>query len=145
LTPLDWDQTHTFNANVFVGSSDLGVNLLSTVNTGQPYTPNRIGGAYTGRNVLTGLAANSRRKPLIARIDLEAYKRFSLDGVNLQLFVRVSNLLDAKNPVNVWGDTGKPDFTLQKQEISNYDPSWFDDPTYYSEPRAVYLGTKISL
>jgi outer membrane receptor protein involved in Fe transport len=145
LTPLDWDQTHTLNANVFVGVSDWGVSLISTVNTGQPYTPSRIGGAYTGRNVLTGLANNSRRKPLIARFDLEAYKNFPLFGANLQLFIRVLNLFDAKNPMSVWGDTGKPDFTLQEEEISSYDKGWFDVPTYYSEPRAVYVGTKISL
>ena len=82
---------------------------------------------------------------MIMRLDLEAYKNFELPGVNLQLFVRVLNVFDDKNPVNVWGDTGKPDFTLQVQEISNYDPGWFDDPTYYSEPRTVYVGTKISL
>jgi outer membrane receptor protein involved in Fe transport len=145
LTPLDWDQTHTFNANVFVGSSNWGVSLISMVNTGQPYTPSRIGGAYTGRNVLTGLANNSRRKPLITRFDLEAYRTFELAGVNLRLFVRALNLFDAKNPMSVWGDTGKPDFTLQEVEISSYDPGWFDIPTYYSEPRIVYIGTKISL
>jgi outer membrane receptor protein involved in Fe transport len=145
LTPLDWDQTHTLNANVFVGSSDWGMSLISTANTGQPYTPSRIGGAYTGRNVLTGLANNSRRKPLIARFDLEAYKNFELASVNFRLFVRVLNLFDAKNPLSVWGDTGKPDFTLQEQEIRDYDPGWFDIPTYYSEPRIVYIGTKISL
>jgi hypothetical protein len=47
--------------------------------------------------------------------------------------------------MSVWGDTGKPDFTLQEVEISSYDPGWFDIPTYYSEPRIVYIGTKISL
>jgi outer membrane receptor for ferrienterochelin and colicin len=145
LTPLDWDQTHTINANVFLGGESWGLSLLSTLNSGQPYTPSRIGGAYTGRNVLTGLANNSRRKPIIMRLDLETYRNFEFPGVNFQLFVRVLNVLDGKNPVNVWGDTGKPDFTLQVQEISNYDPGWFDDPTYFSEPRTVYIGTKISL
>ena len=145
LTPLDWDQTHTLNANIFVGGSGWGVSLLSTVSAGQPYTPSRIGGAYTGRNVLTGLANNSRTKPWITRLDLEAYRNIEVSGVNLQLFVRVLNLLDAKNPTSVWSDTGKPDYTLQETEVSSYDPGWFSDPTYYSEPRSVYLGTKISL
>lgn len=145
LTPLDWDQMHTLNANVFVGEENWGVSLLGTMNSGQPYTPSRLGGAYTGRNVLTGLANNSRRKPLVVRFDLEAYKNLALPGVDLQVFLRVLNIFDSKNPLNVWSDTGKPDFTLQTQEISDYDTGWFSDPTYYSEPRALYIGTKISL
>jgi outer membrane receptor for ferrienterochelin and colicin len=145
LTALDWDQTHTLNASIFVGKEGWGVSLLSTLNSGQSYTPNRLGGAYTGRNVLTGLPNNSRRKPMIMRFDLEAYNTFELAGVSLQMFVRVLNLFDDRNPINVWGDTGKPDFTLQVREINEYDPGWFDVPTYYSEPRTVYVGTKISL
>lgn len=145
LTPLAWDQTHTLNATFFVGGSDWGASLVSTINTGQPYTPTRIGGAYTGRNVLTGLAEYSRRKPIIAVFDLEVYKNFLLGDLNLQVFARALNVFDAKNPINVWGDTGRADFTLQEQEIAQYDNGWFDNPTFYSEPRRVYIGTRISL
>lgn len=145
LTPLGWDQTHTLNGNIFYGTTDQGVSVLSTVNTGQPYTPTRIGGAYTGRNVLTGLADNSRRKPFITRFDIEAFKNFAIAGANLQVFLRVFNALDAKNPTTVYGDTGKADFTLQENELSDYDPSWFVVPTYYSEPRSINLGLKILL
>ena len=145
LTPLGWDQTHTLNTNLFVGSSGWGTSLIFTLNTGQPYTPTLIGGGYTGRNVLTGLAENSRRRPLIASLDIEMFKNVELQGVNLQLFIRALNVLDAKNPINVFGDTGKPDFTLQEQQIRDYDQGWFDIPTYYSEPRRVYIGTRISL
>ena len=147
LTPLSWDQTHTITGHMFVtyATDEAGVSIISTLNTGQPYTPTRIGGAYTGRNVLTGLAENSRRKPLIFRFDLEAFKNFNLAGINLQLFMRVLNVFDAKNPITVWGDTGEAEFTLQQKELSDYDPGWFNYPTYYSEPRSVYVGTKISL
>jgi outer membrane receptor protein involved in Fe transport len=144
LTPLGWDQTHTFNANFFVGSASWGASILATASTGQPYTPTLIGGAYTGRNVLTGLADNSRRKPFLASFDLEAYYQLPFDAWQAQIFTRVFNLLDAKNPTTVYGDTGKPDFTLQKEQVSNYDEGWFDVPTYYSPPRSVYLGMRIS-
>ena len=145
LTPLDWDQTHTLNANLYVGTTDWGVSLISSLHTGQPYTPTRIEGANTGTNVLTGLADNSRRRPTITNIDLELFKNFELSVVDLQLFVKIFNLLDSKNPIIVFGDTGKPDYTLQELTVTNHDKSWFVYPTYYSKPRSVYLGTKISI
>lgn len=145
LTPLDWDQTHTLNINLYAGTTDWGISVISSVHTGQPYTPTRIEGANTGSNVLTGLADNSRRRPIIANIDLELFKNFNFSILDLQLFIKVFNLLDLKNPITVFGDTGKPDYTLQEQTITEHDASWFVYPTFYSQPRSIYLGTKISI
>jgi outer membrane receptor protein involved in Fe transport len=145
LTPLDWDQTHTLNANVYIGGETWGASIISSLHTGQPYTPTFIAGAYTGRNVLAGLANNSRRKPLIARVDLEVRKNIKILDSDVQFFVKVFNLFDAKNPVLVFGDTGKPDFTIEQLQVRDYDPDWFVYPNFYSEPRSVYVGTKISL
>ncbi len=144
LTPLDWDQTHTLNTNLYVGSSDWGVSLIATLSTGQPYTPTVTAGAYTGRNIITGLANNSRRKPMLANIDMQVHKDFAFSSFGFQLFLKVFNLLDARNPVTVYGDTGKPDYTLQQQTVTNYDPTWFVYPNYYSVPRSIYFGTQIS-
>jgi outer membrane receptor for ferrienterochelin and colicin len=145
LTPLDWDQTHTLNANVYVGTTDWGLSLISRFNSGQPYTPTRIEGANTGSNILTGLADNSRSKPVIINLDLEVFKNFDLSLVDMQLFIKVFNLLDAKNPTTVFGDTGKPDYTLQETTTTDHDEFWFVYPNYYSPPRTIYLGTKISI
>ncbi|NWF88892.1 MAG: TonB-dependent receptor plug domain-containing protein, partial [Ignavibacteriaceae bacterium] len=145
LTPLDWDQTHTLNLNVFAGTKDWGVSLISSLRTGQPFTPTRIEGATTGTNVLTGLADNSRRRPSIVNIDMELFKNFDFTVFDVQLFLKVFNLLDLKNPVTVFGDTGKPDYTLQQETVSDYDESWFVYPTFYSPPRSIFLGTKISI
>jgi outer membrane receptor protein involved in Fe transport len=144
LTPLDWDQLHTLNAQILVGDADIGASLIYTLNSGQPYTPTIVAGAYTGRNILPGLAQNSRTKPLISRFDLELYKNVRFSDLTLRFFLRALNLFDAKNPINVFGETGKPDFTLQQEQVRDYDPGWFTFPTYYSEPRSVYLGTRIS-
>ncbi len=145
LTPLDWDQTHTINANVYVGGDGWGMSLIGNLNTGQPYTPTVTAGAYTGRNIITGLPNNSRRKPITANIDLELHKDFSYADYGFQFFIKVFNLLDSKNPTTVYGDTGRPDYTLQEQTVRNYDLSWFVYPNFYSAPRSVYIGTKISL
>ncbi len=145
LTPLDWDQTHTLNTNIYFGTTDWGISLISRINSGQPFTPTRIEGSNTGSNVLTGLADNSRRRPMIINLDLELYKNFDLSVVDMQLFVKVFNLLDGKNPLTVFGDTGKPDYTLQEETTTDHDESWFVYPNFYSPPRSIYLGTKISI
>ena len=145
LTPLDWDQTHTLNGNIYVGSGDWGASIIAAISTGQPYTPEVTAGAYSGRNIIPGLPNNSRRKPLIANVDMQLHKDFSIaSGLNVQLFLKVFNLLDAKNPVTVYGDTGKPDYTLQQKTATNADAGWFVYPNYYSMPRSIYFGTKIS-
>jgi len=144
LAPLDWDQTHTLNTNIYVGGNDWGVSLVSAVSTGQPYTPTVTAGAYSGRNIIIGLANNSRRKPLIANLDMQIHKDFSIDSYGIQFFLKVFNLLDSKNPIVVYGDTGKPDYTLQQKTVTNEDPGWFVYPNYYSTPRSIYFGTKIS-
>jgi len=145
LTPLDWDQTHTLNANIFVGTRDWGISLISSLLTGQPYTPTRIEGANTGNNVITGLADNSRRKPMISNIDIEIFKNFELNLMRLQLFISVYNLLDSTNPITVFTDTGKPDYTLQEQTVTDHDEFWFVYPNYYSPPRSIYLGANITI
>jgi outer membrane receptor protein involved in Fe transport len=145
LTPLEWDQTHTLNANLYVGTTDWGISFISSFHTGQPYTPTRIEGANTGSNVLTGLADNSRRRPFIANIDLELFKRFDLSIMDLQIFIKAFNLLNAKNPTTVFGDTGQPDYTLQEQTVTDHDEYWFVYPNFYSQPRSIYLGANITI
>ena len=80
-----------------------------------------------------------------SNIDLELFRNFNFTTVNFQLFIKVFNLLDGKNPTTVFGDTGKPDYTLQETAVSQHDQSWFVYPNYYSPPRSVFLGTKITL
>ena len=43
-------------------------------------------------------------------------------GVDLNAFIRIFNLFDNKVTVNVFGDTGQPDFTTETQNIA-YDPN----------------------
>lgn len=143
MTPLNWDQTHTLNSSLYFGYEDWGVSLISKFNTGQPYTPQSIAGTYTGRNIISGLTQNSRRKPVIFNVDIEAYKSFFIGANEIQIFLRIFNLFDALNPTTVFGDTGEPDYTLQQEQVFSYDQGWFTYPNYYSQPRSIYLGTKI--
>jgi outer membrane receptor protein involved in Fe transport len=146
LTPLNWDQRHALNASLFVGKADWGVSLVSRFASGQPYTPTLVTGTRTGQNVLSGLRDNSRNKPNLFTVDLSAYKNFNIQNLNIQLFARVFNLLDALNPVNIWTDTGLADFTLTElTQAAQADDTWFIRPDFYQEPRRIQIGAKISL
>ena len=146
LTPLGWDQTHSFNTSIFYGGKNWGVSLLERYNSGQPYTPSLVTGSRTGSNILQGLEKNSRRKPNRFTIDLTAFKIFDFSAFQTKFFVRVYNLLDSRNPVNIYGDTGLADFTLMQEqgEQADADATWFVRPDFYSEPRRFQVGAKIS-
>ena len=134
----------SLNTNLYYGTESWGVSLLTRLNSGQPYTPTMIPGTRTGQNILSGLRGNSRRKPNLFTVDFTAYKNLKLGPTNFQLFVRIFNLLDTKNPVNIFGDTGDADYTLQMTQAFMADPGWFVRPEFYSRPRRVQIGTKIN-
>ncbi|NQT25151.1 TonB-dependent receptor [candidate division KSB1 bacterium] len=144
MTPLDWDQRHILNLNVFVGKSDVGCNMIARLNSGQPYTPDIPAGTLTGQNILPGLATNTRRRPNRFTVDLNAFKRFALQKFNCEVFLRIYNVFDSKNPLTVWADSGKPDYTIYQEQEIEADPTWYVRPDYYSEPRRIQIGTKIS-
>jgi len=81
------------------------------------------------------------------------FKDFEISSTVLTVFLRVFNLLDFDNPVNLYTDTGDPFFTFAKLEAEkNTPPEYFTDvinndldqfytnPTYFSEPRRVEIG-----
>jgi outer membrane receptor for ferrienterochelin and colicin len=146
LSPLNWDQRHAFNLNVYVGQKSWGCNMITRFNSGQPYTPEVLSGTLTGQNVISGLATNSRRRPNRLTVDLNAFKNVTFQKLNFELFLRIYNLLDARNPLTVWADTGEADYTRRQSlaEAAEADPTWFDRPDYYSEPRRIQIGTQFS-
>jgi hypothetical protein len=143
LTPLDWDQRHALNATIFVGDRNWGVSMIERLNSGQPYTPTIVTGTRSGSNVLSGLEQNSRNKPNRFTVDLNGFKNLKLGAFDVQVFARAYNLLDAKNPVNVFTETGKADVSLFQGQAGAA-AAFFTRPDFYSEPRRVQFGVKVS-
>jgi hypothetical protein len=141
LTPLDWDQRHTLNATLSYAGRGYGASLIGQLGSGLPYTPRSTADIST-------LLTNSQRKPGNLNVDLRAYKEFRLRPGVLTVFLRVFNLLDRLNEVNVYTDTGRAGFTYDEQvarasnplQLVNSLEDWFTNPTHYSEPRRVELG-----
>ncbi len=149
LLPLNWDQRHNLNFDLLVGDKDWGISLLGRYGTGLPYTPSVT--QYTSdRGISTGFQINSRRKPAQFVLDLKANKTFKLFGFDITGYLKVFNLLNTRTVINVWGDTGSPDFTTSVQNIG-YDPKrpntvaeYIAFPDFYGPPRLVQTGIEFS-
>jgi outer membrane receptor for ferrienterochelin and colicin len=149
LIPVNWDQRHLLNVSFLVGDTDWGVSMIGRLGTGLPYTPS-ITQFTAERGITSGLQTNSRRKPNQFILDFRAYKTFDLYGMNITTFLQIFNLLDTKVVVNVFGDSGKPDYTSQTQDIGadSRRPTSVTDyikyPTNYGEPRNIQFGFEVS-
>lgn len=143
LVRLNWDQTNTLNFTFSYDTQDLwGFAFIGRYGSGFPYTPD------FSQNV-SSLLTNSELKPSSFNLDLRAYKDFSFgSGLRLSFFLRVFNLFDIRNEVNVYNDSGTADFTidefLRRQQGSpalvNSLDEFYRNPTFYSEPRRIEFG-----
>lgn len=146
ITPLNWDQTHTFNVSVaYSKPGDYGFSLIGNLFSGQPYTPAVNKNTRVTQNAFP---RNSDNKPFVFNIDLRIYKDFSFGNSTLSFFAKVFNLLDFDNATTIYSDTGDPYFTFPKLEAEKINPrlyfnSLYDlytNPTFFSEPRRVEFG-----
>jgi len=141
LVPLNWDQTHTVNVSFNYRGSNWGASLIGQWGSGLPYTPRASVDIST-------LLVNSQRKPSTVNMDLRAYYDVTLPFGEGTFFVRVFNLFDTLNEINVYNDTGRAGFTTDKQRAQATNPvlsvntldRWFTNATHYSEPRRIEAG-----
>ena len=141
LTPLNWDQKHTVNMSMSYAGPGWGGSVIGQWGSGLPYTPRRS-------EDITSLLTNSQRKRSAFNVDFRAYKDMRLGPGTLTLFVRVMNLFDTLNEVNVFDDTGRAGYTTDLQTASRSNPpeiintlqEYYTNSTHYSEPRRMELG-----
>ncbi len=150
IAPLNWDQTHTLNLSIaYARARDWGFSIIGNFFTGQPYTPEVNKNTRVTQNAFP---KNSDRKPTIFNADLRLYKDFEISSSLLTVFLRVTNVFDSENPVNVYNDSGDPFFTFAKLEAQRINATqynadldqFYTDPTYFSEPRRVEIGFSLN-
>lgn len=144
LVPLGWDQRHTLNATASYSAPNWGVSFISQYGTGTPYTPRRS-------TDVTAMLTNSQTKPQFFNLDGQAYASVSYDRLRFVVFLRVFNLLDMRNEVGVFDDTGRAGFTTDEGRTMQINPlqavntvqQWYRYPTFYSEPRRFEFGLNV--
>lgn len=91
--PLNWDQRHTFNAQVVLQNTDEW--LLSgvwTFGSGFPFTP-----ASRNERRFDPTITNTERLPSISSLNIQAEKHYRIWNQDVKFFFRGNNVLDAKN------------------------------------------------
>ncbi len=179
LFPLTFDERHNIQAIVdyrfdrgkryngpTLGGKDIlaefGANLTVSGVSGRPYTAKERATRFGGTGTVGSL--NGNRLPWRVRLDLRLDKNFNLSKneskpLGLNVYFRVSNLLNTKNIKGVYGASGSPtndgfrdtpDGRSEIQQVKiagkNLD-AYYDSYSWrvrnqdnYGQPRRVYLG-----
>ncbi len=139
LVPLDWDQTHSLNLTLTLGEpGNYIASAIGRFGSGLPYTPSL-------QNQRTGLE-NSETRPTFYNVDVYVTKYFELFGKQLSVFLKIYNLFDTLNEVNVFTDTGRSGYTLELTRNQtaprgvNTLAEYFTRPDFYSTPRQIIIG-----
>lgn len=153
LNPLDWDQTHTANISLGFGEVDWGIFILGKYGSGFPYTPVLNQAEGRGEDASRQAQKNSRRRPATYNIDLNMFKSFRVVGVDMNVFLKVFNLLDRRNEINIYGQTGRASASARSLGVEalsqnlnrvNTVEDYLRRADYYSEPREIQIGFEIS-
>jgi outer membrane receptor protein involved in Fe transport len=143
LVPLNWDRRHSLNFTITGGiPGDFIASAIGRFGSGLPYTPSLI-------NQRTGLE-NSDNKPSYFNVDLYLTKYMELFGTQFSVFLKIYNLFDTANELDVFGDTGRAGYTLEltrAQEAPrgvNTLQEYFTRPDFYSAPRQITLGASLN-
>ncbi|MFA5803989.1 MAG: TonB-dependent receptor [Melioribacteraceae bacterium] len=144
LVALDWDRTHSLNFTLTAGTpGDFIASFIGKLGSGLPYTPSL-------QNQRTGFE-NSEIRPSFFNVDLYLTKYFELLGNQVSVFVKIYNLFDTANEIDIFSDTGRAGYTLEltrAQEAPrgvNTLEEYFTRPDFYSSPRQIILGASFSL
>ncbi|HMO39554.1 MAG TPA: TonB-dependent receptor [Saprospiraceae bacterium] len=175
LFPVNYDERHRFNVimdyrygsgRLYNGprvfGSDIfanaGFNLQGVMVSGRPYTaaqtPTELGGVGTIGSI------NGARKPWNFTLNIRVDKNFTINNkLGMNVYCRVSNLLDRRNVLNVYPVTGSATddgflaSSFGDQQIRNIQNSVRDldaylasyqwallNPGLFSLPRRIFLG-----
>ncbi len=143
LVPLNWDRRHQINASLTLGyPGNYLVSLIARYGSGLPYTP-------SFQNYQTAVE-NAGRRPPEFLVDLHAYKNVSLFDMKFGIYLKVYNLLDRLNELDVFSSTGRAGYTLDRlyfgldhpRGINTLD-QYFIRPDFYSAPRRVQIGLEV--
>lgn len=153
LTPLDWDQTHSANLSVGLSKNDWGIFAIGRYGSGMPYTPVINQAEARGQDAARVVTKNSRRKSGQLTVDFRAFKDFNVGSLNISVFLKVFNLLDARNASDVYGQTGQPTATPVQLGVGglsgainrvNTVEDFLVRPDFYTEPRQIQFGIALN-
>ncbi|GJM31639.1 MAG: hypothetical protein DHS20C18_06400 [Saprospiraceae bacterium] len=179
LNPLNFDERHrlvgtldyrydggdAYTGPELFGSAifaNAGINFQAIAVSGRPYTANITPDELTGAQIRG--AINGARKPWNYTFNMRVDKTFKLaNNMRLNVYMRISNLLDRRNEIRVYPVTGSPEddgflsssrgldkidnIENSKREVEAYLASYqwrILNPNFYSLPRRIFVGASFS-
>ncbi len=174
LFPLSFDERHRFNlvldyrfdarqGDIPKWLDQTGINIQGVSVSGRPYTatfiPSELGGSGTRG------ALNGNRNPWNFTLNGQIEKNFDIAGKSrLNVYFRVSNILDRRNIISVYSATGAPDDPGFLQSSFGQDQleslaggtrpvqAYLDsyqwrilNPDFFSLPRRMYVGVRFGI
>ena len=177
LFPLSFDERHRLNASLdyryrsgkkYNGPSisgvdifaNTGVNLQAVMVSGRPFTAKSVPAEFDGDGTIG--AINGARLPWNTTLNLRVDKDFKVGGpkgVNVNAYLRVSNLLNKLNWRNLYRATASPEndgflqssrgasvinsLNASNRNLDNFFASYqwrLLNPDFYSQPRRIFVG-----
>ncbi len=141
------EETPTFTLGSWLRNSYLTVTGRSA--SGLPYTPTR---SFTGFGDANQSELYSGRAPTTFQVDMVAGKQFRVANLGYGAFVRVVNLTDRKNCIQVYVTTGRCDAGAIDQNRArqgntvgeNVSSTYFDRPSFYGTRRSIFAGVRVN-
>ncbi|MBU1063528.1 hypothetical protein KKC74_01785, partial [bacterium] len=112
-----------------------GINVVLDVASGLPYTPILSEGQTT-------VDKNSERMSWTVNLDLRVNRNFRVAGFEGSVFMKVNNLFDRLNVVNVWKKTGE---AWDEGNTSSYTYDRQADPSNIGIRRCIKIGLYIKI
>ncbi|PTM14797.1 MAG: TonB-dependent receptor [Bacteroidetes bacterium] len=175
LFPLTFDERHRLNvvadyrfsresgprvAGAYI-LANAGINLQAVAVSGRPYTAKQVAEELGGSGTIG--AINGSRKPWNYTLNLRIEKNFTVgNNIGLNVYMRISNLLDTRNTINVYPVTGDPEddgflrsafgqnqittISNSQRELQSYLASYqwrLLNSDFYSLPRRIFVGASV--
>ncbi len=156
--PLDDDVRHNLNASIqiFVPSTvkprlfglpipnAWSLAIITRIESGKPFTPDR---AYPNITSEVGedIQRNSLRMPSIINFDIRFTKDFKFVGLDCSYILWVENLLDSRNVVGVYTNTGRPDTQQNQSQIIKGGTEYDLNPGNWDYSRQIRMGLEVNL
>ena len=173
LFPLSYDERHRvnlvvdyrvpFNANIPGVLRDLGINVQTNGVSGTPFTQTFLPEELDGSGTVG--AINGARKPFRFTVNAQLNKDFKIgDKARVNVYFRVSNLLNRRNVLNVYSTTGSADdpgflqSSFGRDQLTSLEGGTLPvesylasyqwkilNPGFFSLPRRMFVGAQFSL
>lgn len=146
FVPLDWDQRHTFKFAIGYNKPNFGFSVIGGLGSGMRYTFSPI---PESRLALVNIPENGMTKPMTVNLDFKGFydlNFFKFGRVVPRLGFYIYNVLDIRNEIVVFGDSGRAGATIIRDEERAGYVSTFTtiedalySPSRFSAPRSWKL------